>query len=135
VPNGQETAIDGVRREERHRADEGIGEEKRFDRKRQPNRRIGARGEAPAEAGLEEEVHEHREEEDLREAPDPHEGANRSSGGDAAAGELGVDLLFLRAGSGNTDPERVVHRFHSRSFGGAHFFDVFYRFFLRQNGH
>ena len=62
----EQPAVDGVRRQQRHRRDERIGEQEPLDRQRQAHGRVGARREAPAERRLEEEVEEEGEEPDLR---------------------------------------------------------------------
>ena len=108
----EQPAVDRVRREHGHRADERIGEQERLDRERQAHRRVRLRGEAAAEARLEEEVHEEDEEADLRRATHPHEDADALPRGDAGAGELRIELLLL--GRDRRDAERVSDRPSSR---------------------
>ncbi len=100
----EKAAVDGVRRERGHRRDERIGEQVRFDRKRESHRLIRARGERSAERRLKKKVHEEREEPDLRDAADPLQSADALARGDAAARATSDRSSSGRgAASGRTD--------------------------------
>ena len=78
-----------MRREQRHRRDERIGEQEAFDRVRQAHRGVGLRGERAAERRLDEKKHEEREARDLHEAPRPDEPADDLARRDSRPGPLG----------------------------------------------
>ena len=117
----EEAAVDGVRREHGHRADERIREEERLDRQREAHGSVRLRREASVEARLEEEVHEDGEEADLRRATDPHERADALARGNAGARELGVLLLLLgRRRAGRPDPQRALAVRDAQLLGRRH---------------
>src|SRR5580692_7642447 len=78
----EQAPVNRMRREERHRPDERIGEEIPFDGERQADGGIGLCREASSKRRLEEEIEKESEEERLREPPRPHEPANHATRGD-----------------------------------------------------
>ena len=83
-----------MRREQRHRRHERIGQQERFDGEGEANGLAGLRAEGSTERGVEQEVHEEREEPGLCDATHPDEPANRRACGNAGPGKLPL-LEFL----------------------------------------